>query len=478
MKFHRESLLLGYYAASANGVLFHVPQCPPDDARQLTEQNPITVSLEFFTVPEYFNDVPSTQQCLANLKDLTGQWPPMRVGGTTQDRATYDPSSSEAVTYSVDDPDDAPMTLTFRPSYFDLVNEYQGQIHIGLNRRLANLNNTIQAAEYAVSTVSNLEAIELGNEPNFFEDDDPIANNRSWTAQANYASEIAWQKAIAANMPAKNLISAGVYFDPEPMAIEELAPLTEGNGTLKYIRDFSSHNYPQYGPYNLVELMNHSHIAEQIAPFRPEIEAANAVGKPHIVGETNSATQGGGGISPTFGAALWVMDHSLQWLMMGTQALYYHQGTIGNCQYCWWGRYNMGAPYYGAYFGQMALAGSDTMAALDDASGPYAGYVFYSKGQAKKVLLYNSDYYANGTRSSQTFTLEGLTPGCVSAKRLTAVSAEARQDEGQIPTIGGQWFEDGSCEMLGSPELESVDVRNGRASFELLATEALLVELS
>lgn len=89
-------------------------------------------------------------------------------------------------------------------------------------------------------------------------------------------------------MPAKNLISAGVYFDPEPMAIEELAPLTEGNGTLEYIRDFSSHNYPQYGPYNLVELMNHSHIAEQIAPFRPEIEAANAVGKPHIVGETNS----------------------------------------------------------------------------------------------------------------------------------------------------------------------------------------------
>lgn len=44
----------------------------------------IATRLEFFTVPEYFNDVPSTQQCLANLKDLTGQWPPMRVGGTTQ----------------------------------------------------------------------------------------------------------------------------------------------------------------------------------------------------------------------------------------------------------------------------------------------------------------------------------------------------------------------------------------------------------
>lgn len=43
------------------------------------------------------------------------------------------------------------------------------------------------------------------------------------------------------------------------------------------------------------------------------------------------ATQGGGGISPTFGAALWILDYVLQTVTLGTNSLYFHQGTIGNC---------------------------------------------------------------------------------------------------------------------------------------------------
>lgn len=31
------------------------------------------------------------------------------------------------------------------------------------------------------------------------------------------------------------------------------------------------------------------------------------------------ATQGGGGISPTFGAALWILDYVMQTVIMGTQ---------------------------------------------------------------------------------------------------------------------------------------------------------------
>jgi hypothetical protein len=45
------------------------------------------------------------------------------------------------------------------------------------------------------------------------------------------------------------------------------------------------------------------------------------------------ATQGGGGISPTFGAALWILDYVMQTVLMGTDALYFHQGTVGNCKY-------------------------------------------------------------------------------------------------------------------------------------------------
>lgn len=33
------------------------------------------------------------------------------------------------------------------------------------------------------------------------------------------------------------------------------------------------------------------------------------------------ATQGGGGISPTFGAALWILDYVMQTLIMGTKVM-------------------------------------------------------------------------------------------------------------------------------------------------------------
>lgn len=83
-----------------------------------------------------------------------------------RDRATYDASSTEAVTYSVSDPNDAPSTLTFGPSFFSLAAAYGGSVTLGLNRRLNNLPNTVAAASLANEEMDNLNAIELGNEPN------------------------------------------------------------------------------------------------------------------------------------------------------------------------------------------------------------------------------------------------------------------------------------------------------------------------
>jgi hypothetical protein len=81
-----------------------------------------------------------------------------------------------------------------------------------------------------------------------------------------------------------------------------------------------------------------------------EAAAAHNAGKRYFLGETNSgasimtpvgikanshlfapATCGGGGISPTFGSALWIVDYSIQAALNGVERLYFHQGTIGNC---------------------------------------------------------------------------------------------------------------------------------------------------
>jgi hypothetical protein len=96
---------------------------------------------------------------------LTGLWPPIRIGGTTQDRASYDASTSAYVVYSVANAADAPSVLTFGPNFMKLAGTYGGTVVLGLNRGKNNMPNTIAAAKIAVAEMSNLLAIELGNEP-------------------------------------------------------------------------------------------------------------------------------------------------------------------------------------------------------------------------------------------------------------------------------------------------------------------------
>lgn len=82
-----------------------------------------------------------------------------------RDRATYDPNLPTAVNYSVASPEDAPASLTYGPSFFDLAADLSGDVTIGFNRQLNNLSNTGAAALEAQDSMSNLYAIELGNEP-------------------------------------------------------------------------------------------------------------------------------------------------------------------------------------------------------------------------------------------------------------------------------------------------------------------------
>jgi len=82
-----------------------------------------------------------------------------------RDRALYDPTLKQAVNYTVASILGAPASLTYGPPFFKLASSYHGNITFGLNRELAQLNNTILAAEKAISSIPSLYAVELGNEP-------------------------------------------------------------------------------------------------------------------------------------------------------------------------------------------------------------------------------------------------------------------------------------------------------------------------
>ena len=82
-----------------------------------------------------------------------------------RDRALYDADLTSAINFSISTPGGAPLSLTYGPSFFTLANSLRRPTVVGLNRRLAQLNNTIEAAKESVGQIDLLEALELGNEP-------------------------------------------------------------------------------------------------------------------------------------------------------------------------------------------------------------------------------------------------------------------------------------------------------------------------
>lgn len=468
--------LLLSVVASAATVTYAVPSSAPTGAAAL-DAAPVGVSFEFFTFPSYFTNVTATNQCLQNFQELTGKWPPIRLGGTTQDRATYDASSLAYVTYTVASSVDAPTALTFGPSYFTLAASYQGTVVLGLNRGHNDISNTIAAATAAKSRMSNILAIELGNEPEYYSSaGQPIASG-SWTPAIDAQSQDNWDILVGQALGQQKIIQAGNSNSAPPTwgAAELIA--TENSTAMSYVYDYAHHNYPGG---TVTSLMSHSGIVSNMNQFDADIAAAATTGKDYVLGETNSVSGGGAStVSPLFGAALWTMDYVLQASLSNIKRAYFHHGTLGACYYCFWGRYTTAAPYYGAYTATAALAGGSYISELDAGSTAYAVYVIYNaEKEPLKVLLYNSDYYdGSGTRGSESFVLTGLSNSVVKAKRLTAPNSNSRVDEGGNPSFGGQTFANGTCVVQGTESFEDTNVSGGQAVFTVAASEALLVYL-
>ncbi|TLS27910.1 hypothetical protein PpBr36_01486 [Pyricularia pennisetigena] len=477
------AVLLCALAQQSQGATFAIPSTVRNSGLPYAKLNsaPIGFSFEFFAFPSYFTNVTATTQCLSNWKDLTGVWPPIRVGGTTQDRATFDPNSQAYVTYSVANPADAPKNLTFGPALVDLAAKYGGSVVMGLNRGRNDLQNTIAAAKTVAERMGgdrgNLQAIELGNEPEYYpRDPQPIAQG-GWDEKIDAQSQDQWAGAVGSAIGRKDIIQAGNSNDAPPKWGAATLFATGNKTAQQYMQRYAHHNYPGG---SVADLMNHTRTVRNIRGFEADVAAAHAIEKQYVFGETNSVSGGGAaGVSPTFGAALWTMDYSLRALSSNISNVYFHQGTVGNCQYCQFGRYTMGAPYYGATAATAFLSTGDSIAALDDGESAFAAYASFDKnGKPLRVLLYNSNYYTTGDRPSEDFTLTGLADGTIRAKRLTAASAMIRADQSSQLSFGGQTWANVTCVAQGEETFESANVSGGQVTLKVGATEALVVYLS
>ncbi|CZR51750.1 uncharacterized protein PAC_01627 [Phialocephala subalpina] len=473
--------------AYAGTTTLTVPGKPPPGCATL-DRAPVALSFEFYEFPSYFTNVSNTETCMKHLHDVSGVWPRIRIGGTSQDYSTYVPSLDPYIVYSVPDPATLAKNITFGPRFIDLAESYPGTVVMGLNRGGDNLNNTIEAAVAIEKRMHNLQAIELGNEPDIYAAlNFPLTSNSgynltTWTPETEAHSESTWQLAVTSPLAQPNIIQAGNLEQPPSLYNASNLIKYEDPLALETVKTFSHHNYPQSTYFadsvNLEALMKHQNIVENVGTFKTDVEVARSVGWEYVFGETNSVSGGGSPlISPLFGTAIWLLDYVLQAATINIKRTYLHQCTIETCWYAFWDRENVNAPFYGAFVATYVLAGGKYISSLDDGTSNYGGYVVFDEGGKQlKLVLVNSDYYTNGTRGVERFVIEGLKDGWVRGRRLTAESALSKVSEGNLPTFGGRWFES-DCSIAGREEVEVVKVEGGKAGFEIAASEALIVDL-
>ncbi|KAJ4159775.1 hypothetical protein NW765_013764 [Fusarium oxysporum] len=432
-------------------VVINVPRVASDDAASL-DPSPVSFSLPFAGLPGYFPGIPLTLKCLGTFKDVSSKWPPIRIGGTSEDYATFDPNLAVPNVITGTAPTGQGIS-TYGPLLMRLVADYQGPI------------------------VWVFGAIKQ-----------PIASTvNEWTPETDAESESEWQAAIGQAINRNSIFQAASYYQNPTLEWSAANYFKYANASAdKYIRVFSHHNYPQSAissqedPPNAEALMSHINVTKNVGLYKDDVKAAQARGFDYVFGETNSVSGNGSpGQGETFATGLWVLDYALQAASIGIKRLYFHQGTAGKSYYVWFNEKGVLSPFYGGYVAAQAMAGGSRIQALDGGSTNYAGYSIHgSNGKVKKLVLINTDFFnGNGTRSTQKFVLKNLSSKRVSAMRLTAKSSLSRQDDGEAPTFAGISVDDSTCQPSGKTVVETVDVTGGSASFNLAASEALLITL-
>ncbi|KAH8894279.1 hypothetical protein GQ53DRAFT_780328 [Thozetella sp. PMI_491] len=481
-------LLSGYISHTrATTVTYPVPYPVPSDAVKL-DSAPVGVSFEFNMIATYMLNMSRTWNCMDHIDHFYNSKVPLRIGGTTQDRCGFD-ANFDGYFYQGADGE---LSQYFGPKLFDLIGTYGGEVTLGFNRGDDNMTNTLEAAMAAKSRLQGLLwGVELGNEPDLYYS---VWNKKvaipPWNETQEGDNQAEWFQAFLDiwGDPAP-ILSGGNYAVPI-----ELAPAypntnylidTAFNSSVRAgVKMYCTHLYALSAQDALLsEEMNHVKTVADLSNFVDKIGKAKAVGRPYIIGETGfhglETTQ-----DATFGGALQIIDKTLHALTLGIERLYYHQGGLGANQasFNWWHLEKVEAPFYGGYFSALAISGADKIIESDSGNNSFSQYVMYRNNHPYKVVLINTDYYSGtGNRSSTTFELTGLSSSVVKALRMTAFSSETtietnRTSAGQ-PVIGGQYFSNDDCAIIGEQMYESFVVSKGKAKIALAASEAVILYL-
>ncbi|OGM39579.1 hypothetical protein ABOM_011758 [Aspergillus bombycis] len=457
------------------------------------------LSIEFGNAVDYFGGVDNpnafSKQLLQNIVDRSRNPAILRIGGNTQDRASFCENCNQTMSSIVlNDPNDPKGTeaveVTFNKNLFNVLttNVPTGTpIIFGLNFR----NNSYSLAQAEIDSAfryidqSLVMAYELGNEVNLYGDFRPPDYDVN-----DYASQMReWIPRLRARSSATSSFQFPSFAGPElfkpDMSISELVRLNVPQ-SIPGIEYFSVHGYPwnictdeDAAKVDLRNLLDHQQTLALLDQYSSEISAAKPLGKMIHMGETGSvACHGKDGVSNTLGAALWQLDYALTGATAGIDRFFFHNGK-GDFYYSTWEPLptdtspvpHINPTYYSMLFiadlvADLKVPRVAPITSLDSSSAVH--FAIYDNDQIQKLVILNMAYF-NGTttRSRREFNVASSLGSNLRVRRLTGQSSDARTGV----TWAGQSV-DASGSIIGDLSIEKVST----GLVTLLSSEAVIVE--
>jgi Glycosyl hydrolase family 79 C-terminal beta domain/Ricin-type beta-trefoil lectin domain-like len=248
----------------------------------------------------------------------------LRIGGNTVDQTFWTSTGAPAPSWAI-----ATITPADLTALASLARASGWKVILGVNLEHYNPASAADEARDARAALgSSLQAIEIGNEPNFY----PQYSGNT----AQYFTDFqAYVSAIEQAVPGVPIAGGDVYSAPTS-SFQSAFVSSEHALSKPDIAELTSHNYPLTasscgGAPTIAGLLGTSTHNEEVTAAQQAAAGGGALGVPAVIDEGNSVVcEGQPGVSDVYASALWEVDDQLATALGGVQGDYMH-GTVIQC---------------------------------------------------------------------------------------------------------------------------------------------------
>lgn len=253
---------------------------------------------------------------VAYLKTL-GPSGVLRVGGNSSDHTFWTSTGETPPTWST-----GTITPASLRALATVATSSGWKVILGVNLKHKDPARAADEAAHAQQTLGPaLEAIEIGNEPNYY-----------YTSTSTYFTDFeSYVTAIRKAAPGVGLVGP----DPGHNHAAFLAAFASNEAAHPDVTEVTNHHYPLSAcgghATTIAELLSTSSVSNETAAATAVVNAGRKLHVPAAMTETNSVTCGGtAGVSDVYAAALWGLDYSLLLASNGVTSADFH-GSVSGC---------------------------------------------------------------------------------------------------------------------------------------------------